>query len=491
MQKGNKLNSLEAGTLLGILERGKRTILIWVGLFAILGVALNVLMPPVYRATTRLEIRKPPDRSPLTGQSFASSGFQSENVTMYTAAQRIKDRELLGGIATEFGPQGWIRSLPNAVPGEQGLTSRFQWTGVASAKALTPPSPPLFQRNALESQVDWLQSIVAVEPVQDTRLVDIRVEHHDPQAARTIADRLAQRFIEDQCRHAADVDTSGLVYLTAQLASMRAGFNASTGAPDANGLEGPAVLQSRIRSLGDAAAALNTEFLKVHSERVGIKTRLDKLATSDAVTMDMLGVSLTEDGALGALQRDLENSRVQLAAARQIYKDKHPRLMSLESQYASLQESFRAEQQRAAARLKQHDVVLAAQELSAKSSCGENERALRTLEVQFERSTAAHSEIKAQQDLYGVLVAKIQQSRVEALLRSRPVEIVNAANVAPHPVRPRKALNLAVCLMTGLLFGSGQVLVRSSSRNTVRTPGDVEAQLNLPLLGVVPKRDRD
>jgi uncharacterized protein involved in exopolysaccharide biosynthesis len=161
----------------------------------------------------------------------------------------------------------------------------------------------------------------------------------------------------------------------------------------------------------------------------------------------------------------------------------------LESQYAALEDAFHAEQKRAADRLKNQDGILAAREAAARTECDQNEYQLRLAENQYERSTAAHSDLKAQQDLYGVLVAKIQQSRVEEQLKTHPVEIVNAANVAPHPVRPRKALNLAVCLVTGLLFGSGQVLVRSSTRNTVRTPGDVESQLNLPLLGVIPKRD--
>src|SRR5207245_86468 len=163
----------------------------------------------------------------------------------------------------------------------------------------------------------WLQTIVAVEPVQDTRLVDIRVEHHDPQAARTIADRLAQRFVEDQCRQAADADTSGLVYLTAPLAQMRKRFQAASKDADAAALE------------------------------------------------------------------------------------------ALESQYAALQAAFRAEQQRAAARLQAEDAVLEARERAAAASRDQNERALGAAERQSERSAAAHTDLKAEQDLYGLLVAKI------------------------------------------------------------------------------------
>jgi uncharacterized protein involved in exopolysaccharide biosynthesis len=204
--------------------------------------------------------------------------------------------------------------------------------------------------------------------------------------------------------------------------------------------------------------------------------------------VDVESMTPVEGGSLAALQRDLENCRVQLASAREIYKSKHPRLVALESQFAALQASFKSEQQRAVSRLKEEASMLQEREHSAAAAREQNDRGLTEVERQLERSSATHGELKAQQDLYGLLVAKIQQSRVEMMLKARPVEIVNAATVAPHPVRPRKVLNLAVCLVTGLLFGSGQVLVRNSNRHTVRTPADVEALLGLPLLGVIPKR---
>jgi uncharacterized protein involved in exopolysaccharide biosynthesis len=353
---------------------------------------------------------------------------------------------------------------------------------------MSPANGTTFRRTTLEAQVDWLQTIVGVEPIQDTRLVDIKVEHHDPQAARTIADRLAQRFVADQCRQSADADTDGLVYLTDQLAAMKKNFTAGASDPGTQGLEGPAVLQARIRTMSDAAVALNSEYLKAHSDRAELNARLQRIAASDPGAMDVDGVSPSEGGALAGLQRDLENCRVQLASAREIYKAKHPRLIALESQYTALETAFRSEQGRAVARLKEEAKVLESRERTAAAARDQNDRSLTDVERQLERSSAAHGELKAQQDLYGLLVEKIQQSRVEMMLKARPVEIVNAATVLPHPVRPRKVLNLAVCLVTGLLFGSGQVLVRNSNRHTVRTAADVETMLGLPLLGVIPKR---
>jgi succinoglycan biosynthesis transport protein ExoP len=476
----NRFDAVDVPALLGILKRGRRTIVVWTGLFAALGVTLNVVLPPVYRATVRLEIRKAPDHSPLTGQSMPSASYQSENMTMYTAAERIKDRQLLGEIATEFEPLGWIQSLPSPVSEPQSLSARLVGAATAAVKPKGPALPII--GGTLQSQVDWLQTIISVEPVNDTRLVDIRVEHHDPQAATTIADRLAQHFADDQTRRTADADTSGLVDLKSQIEVLRQRFES------AETSEGPAVLQARTRTLSDAAVELNAEYLKIHSERVELEARLDRLAMAEP-SSNVRSMAATEDGALNQVQRDLETCRQQLASARQVYKDKHPRIVALQSQLASLQEAFRAEQKRALTQLRFEYSVLQSREAEALASRNRNERDLKAAEQESEHAAASNTELSAQKDLYGMLVTRLEQSRVEELLRSHSVEIVNAATLAPHPVRPRKALNLAVCLLTGLLVGSGQVLMRGSSGRTVRTGADVEALLDLPLLGVIPKHD--
>jgi succinoglycan biosynthesis transport protein ExoP len=69
------------------------------------------------------------------------------------------------------------------------------------------------------------------------------------------------------------------------------------------------------------------------------------------------------------------------------------------------------------------------------------------------------------------------------------VEIVDAAAVSPDPVRPRKEMNLAVCPAAGLLIGWGLALLRYPARRTIRGLEDVEEQLKLPVLGVIPKKN--
>jgi tyrosine-protein kinase Etk/Wzc len=66
------------------------------------------------------------------------------------------------------------------------------------------------------------------------------------------------------------------------------------------------------------------------------------------------------------------------------------------------------------------------------------------------------------------------------------VERVDAAMVDPDPVRPRRALNVLAGTLAGALLGMGIALVRRSPAGVPERPEQVEAQLDVPVLAVLP-----
>jgi len=60
--------------------------------------------------------------------------------------------------------------------------------------------------------------------------------------------------------------------------------------------------------------------------------------------------------------------------------------------------------------------------------------------------------------------------------------------VEPEPIRPRPALNLAVCLLAGLFVAVGLALVQGSLSRKIRTALDAERMTGLPVIAVLPRR---
>jgi uncharacterized protein involved in exopolysaccharide biosynthesis len=470
-----------------LVVRRNRTLLVTLACFVALGIGINAFRPPVYVATVRLEIRRPPGRPPLTGGAIDNSSFQSEVVGMYTTTAFITNRALLGRLATELAGRGWIHEAGEHFGGLQSLipfVRRGPTDALAGPGAGRPPNDP----SRLAREIDWLERTIRVQPLRDTRLIDVRVEHTDPVAARTIADRLAQLFVDDQNRRAADADTSGLATLRARLAQLRERVDSSGGPIDADRQESFAFLQARVRQIEESIAKQSDAYLAVRNDRVVLDARLDRLQRLAPDTLAALALVPIESRTLDALRRDLLGCQTRLAAARGIYLDRHPRLIALEAEYAALRASARAELGRAVAGLRAERRVLAARESELGAALAENRRALSEANDRLQANAMAERDLETDRELYGSLLAKAEETWITRLSKPATVAIVDPAEVDPEPVRPRKVLNLLFSTAVGLLLGGGMTLLGRAGRQTIRAPEELETHLELPVLGVVPRR---
>jgi uncharacterized protein involved in exopolysaccharide biosynthesis len=367
---------------LTVISRRKWLVVVPVLLGTALAFALNKLTEPVYRASARIEIQRESTRSLLTGQETDNRGYQTDNLEMFTTAQMITSRELLGRVVVALrGREGAIE------PRVRGLD--------------------------LNRQVDWLLDRITVEPIHDTRLVNIYVEHSDPKRAEEIADLVAWYFAQYQARQKADGAAGLVTYLNEQLAQVKEKIN--------------------------------------RSERMLLSTE-----QGDPYT---LGERLKQlSAAVAEQQKSLTASNRELARAREVYKEHHPRLITLQTENETIRQSISA-----------------------------NEREMKTVNESLQRYSLAESELKSDRDLHSMLMAKLQEAQIDGRVQKPLVQLVQPAAAGRNPVRPKKALNLAVCLLAGFLAGVGLAFMREYFRRTIRTPDDVTQQLELPVLGMIPR----
>jgi uncharacterized protein involved in exopolysaccharide biosynthesis len=279
--------------LLRTLAERKRLVLGVLATFTAFGLALNAFTPPVYRATVRVEFPRTAERSPWTGQPVPGGNFQSENMALFTSAELITNRVLLGRLATDLS-----RSEPALLAQSQAEKRRdgLHWLRVPIARASTTAAPAgtgiVYDPVVLGARVDRLERAIAVEPVADTRLVDIRVEDSDPVMARETADRLARLFVEWQQQRHASSDTSGLTFVLGEIAQVK----------------------DRIEATSAALARLGGPFTRV----THVRTRV------------------AGSGSPSSLSRDLAKAESDLAEARGTYRDQHPRVQGLVGEVQAL-----------------------------------------------------------------------------------------------------------------------------------------------------------
>lgn len=67
------------------------------------------------------------------------------------------------------------------------------------------------------------------------------------------------------------------------------------------------------------------------------------------------------------------------------------------------------------------------------------------------------------------------------------INIMDKAKLPKGPIKPKKALNVAIAFLIGLMASVGIAFLLHYMDNTIKTEQDVDKYLELPVLGVIPK----
>jgi polysaccharide biosynthesis transport protein len=100
--------------------------------------------------------------------------------------------------------------------------------------------------------------------------------------------------------------------------------------------------------------------------------------------------------------------------------------------------------------------------------------------------TILQREVDTNRSLYEGLLQRYKEIGVAGGVGVNNVSIVDKAQVPGRPYTPRLSLNVAFALMLGLMLGGAAAFVREHFDDTFKSPEDVEDNLGLPLLGIIP-----
>ena len=447
---------------LRVIARRRAVVLSSVLAFVGLALVLNTVTRPVFRTSARIAIQPAPSHSALTGATVESPTSNSENLALLTTAERILNRGVLENVATE------MRSA-----------------GIALRPAKVPAASPA---EALREDVDALLQLVSVRPLRDTRLVDIQAEHSNPTAAAQLANSVASQFVrrESERRHAAD--GGRMAALRAQMEDVRKVIETSERELYGSRSSGLALSEERGRQITGAASELSASMVRTSADRHVVESQLDRIHTFRASAAPDWSNPPVQTPALDDLYRQLQKAETDMLALRRLYREQSPEVIALETQQQALREAMKRELRKAASDLVGQREVLMAREQGMQQTIAANEHTLQSLSDNSYKYSTVQSQLGTQRELYTLLLKKVQEQEIAQTIDPASVEVVQAAPVPLEVVRPRKAVNLALGLVLGLVFGAGLALARESLKRTIRTPKDVVHELHLPVVGMIPRR---
>ena len=463
-----------------VIGRWKRLILTVAGACVGLAFVLNMVMQPIYRAVTRVEVSRAPSHSPITGADLGED-TPTDNVALLTTAELMTNRALMRDVVKTLKERQLLQINAPRAEFFRRLRDRVTF------RTVDPASAELGDNGGPSSrEVDWLLSVLSVKPIRDTRLVKVEVEHWNPRIAKAIADVVVTEFVDYQGNLRSAADTVRLARMRGRIQDENVEIKQME--QHLSGVAGMPVLEEKAKQLSGTMGGLNDALVQAQTARMAADAKLQRVRRmmTDSTYVGNLPV---QSEALDGMWHDLLARQAELARAREVFKDRHPRVVMLETEIAAIRSNIRTELNKTVASLNTERATLMSHEASLRAEIGRNEGELRSVSTQIGQQSTLEGQLKSKQDFYNLLNSRVSEGEVvTAGLQAPQVRVVEPASVEGDPVRPRKALNLILGLVVGLFAGTGLALLLEYLRRAIRTPNDVMEHLQIPVLGMIPRR---
>ncbi len=441
----------------------------------LLGVLGTLMQSPRYAATARIEILVPTAR---VLQDLDVIGQNNDARLLETAREKLRSRDLAKRVATALdlsARQDFLFPQP-----------AFALSNII-ARVVPMPTAGLVGEFSLEEReqraTGMLVEGLTVTLVRSTNLLEVRFVDGNPKLATAIANQYLASFMDQQVDRTIETSDLARQFLLEQIADIKRKLEAA---------ETALVNYAKQEALTSAGADGSLITTKI----AAINDALTK-ASQDRMEAERL-VALIEEGKAADLPQLLESEAIQntrqklteleadYAQKRQTFKPDFPEMKTLRSQINGFE-----------AQLDKDIGVISESIRVTLNNKLQEERDLRATLFDLDRQQTAFRDKSIQYQIlkrdvdslnsqYKSLIDKQNELGVVSDLRSTNMDVVDYAVTPENPFEPSLLRNLALAGLMGLAGAALAIYVLELLNNKFDVPDQVESELRLPVLGVLP-----
>ncbi|MEN9878459.1 MAG: hypothetical protein RLZZ158_1498 [Cyanobacteriota bacterium] len=240
-------------------------------------------------------------------------------------------------------------------------------------------------------------------------------------------------------------------------------------------------LQTQVRELQTEQLRLQSMRQSIQAGRLTARSFQDNAGGSNAVGAGNQGVNVTVSNP--SLLEQLTKVEEQLAEARAKYRQDSPTVRSLTARRDQLLPLLKGKE------LDAVDAGLAMNGTKLSAVQGQVQELTKNFQKQPElikQYEALNQKLTiAQENLAGFIKAR-ENFQLEIAQRTVPWQVIAPAQINPNPVKPSVPRNLALGAVLGLVAGAGAGLLRDRMDHVFHHPGEVQQDIQQPLLGHIP-----
>ena len=469
--------------------------------------------PDYYKADVRIQINN--EMNPASGSGSGSFIFIPGNDPTYftTQLQIIEGSGLLRRVVKtldlEYNPAFFNSNRGRELTVWQNVLRMFQLYKPTPAQNNTGNQNALQNKLTLKKDsgldldnqaeqlapyVDYLGNSLNVAPVRDsrtankdTRLIEVEFTHYDPTIAAKVANAIADTYVLQNLEQKVQTNAAAGDFLQKRVAELQSQIRLGEERLINYGKSNQILsLDSSQNTVVQRLSDLNGKLGQAENDRITAEAAY-RAAVQNPMTNEIVQ---SKDGRTSGLEGQLTTLRQRLDQLKTEYTEEWWEVVQVRRQIAGIEKELQVTRKLATntslGTLEQAFREAAARERELRNNFDkqradvlkQNEAAINYRIIQ--------QEIDTNKTLLDGLLVKSRET--EVILNGTPnnVHIVDRALTPRSPAGPQRAKNILVVFMASLAAGIGLAFLLGWLNDTIRYSDDLEPQLGLPVLGMIP-----
>jgi polysaccharide biosynthesis transport protein len=489
-------SALTLSDLLGMVLKHKWTLLLVILVSTSIAGINTFLLRPTYRATAVIQIERAPARIVdfKNGSTDVDQASVDEYLGLKTQYELLRSRSLAERVIDELqldrsrptgtakGPAATSAAASAAAAASDGYIGRV----ISGYRKLSTPAttdPDVLGREAV---VGAFLGALAVEPVQNSRLVRVSVDNVDPALAAKIANTTAQIYVGLGQERRIESSAYAKTFLEDQIKQMKAKLE------DSERKLNQYAQQKQILTLDDKTSAINQTYIdyaaalsKAEQERIKAE------AVWNEVKRHPENAPVPAENKTFAVFKERKaHLELEYQQNLRIYKPDFPKMQQIKAQIIEIDAQIKAETANVAAVIKAQYDAAVGQENQIREKLGQTRKQVLVTQDNSIDLNLLKREVDTNRQLYDSLLERLKQVNVSSNLTTNNLSIVDTAATPLFPYKPNLQSNLLAGLGIGLFLGLCLVFLLEYLDDSIRFPDMVERVLGVPLMGVIPVGDR-
>ena len=484
-------------------------------IFLLIGAYSTFTATPLYRATTTLKIE--PANPTVTGVMGVGEARLAEGGAAYdyyqTQYRLLQSRSLAARVIIDLGLASNKTFIRASVTTENPIKRLQSWILGGLNSLLSPvaeyfresrqdpmesdtpdnASPDRKVSNGRETDkakpavnpglVSRYMSFLQLNPVKNTRLVEIAFVTPDPILSQKLADAHTKGFIRMSLESRFQLTKEAREFLDAKNAELKTKLEQSEAELNRfRQIHGVVSMDKGENIVVDRLVDLNRNLTTARAQRLEAES-LDSVVQNKST--QYLSQVLTQ-GMIPNLRSTvlaLEAEKIKQSA---VFKPDHPRIIELNQQIKEATQSLNTEINNVVRGIRENYVAARAKEQALEAETRKQQQTALNLKEVGVQYAVLQEEVNVNKNLYDSILKRLNETNLSNDLAVSNMQITQSAERPRSPDSPNIPNSLIMYAVMGLFIGAGLAFFLEYIDSHLKTPDNIWRTVDLNTLGVVP-----